>query len=115
MQEREERGEKVQMKPNNLRFPEVFVPPTEYFMKFSPEEIAKQMTLHDSELISNIQPYELMSQSWTNKKTQHQSVNVCWCMDRLNMISYWIPTVILSYPTLVERKRYVEREQNQTN
>lgn len=48
-----------------------------------------------------------MNQNWTNAKTKHKAMNVCWCMDRLNMTSFWVPTMVLSSPTVLGRKKYV--------
>ena len=49
------------------------------------------------------QPSELMNQAWNSNKLKWRAVNTILIMDRLNTISYWLATVILSYETLVNR------------
>ena len=74
---------------------------------FPPDIVAGQMSLLDINLISRICPSEFMGQAWTNPKTQHLSMNINLCMDRLNMVSYWVPTMILGAGTLAARVEYV--------
>ena len=48
-----------------------------------------------------------MKQSWSSEKLAHNSINVCRCMDRLNMLSYWVPTMVMGCSTLQSRKKYI--------
>ena len=55
MNERAVAGDEFQLRPVHLRFPEVDTTAIEYFMSFPVEEIAKQITIIDFNLLSNIQ------------------------------------------------------------
>src|SRR3990167_5330502 len=97
-------------------------------MGFPVEEVAKQITLIDLSILQKIQviffssqfyfssffftyyftqPSELMKQAWNSAKLRYRSMYVNFTMERLNLISYWVPTVILSFPTVQNRRKYV--------
>jgi son of sevenless-like protein len=46
------------------------------FLAFHPEEIARQITLIESELFNSIKPWECIGQSWVKKDKETKAPNI---------------------------------------
>jgi len=60
-------------------------------LDISPLELARQLTLIESKIFSQITPSELFRKAWAKPKA---SPNVMALIDRFNQVSYWIATEI---------------------
>ena len=78
--------------------------PLDLFMSLNDEEIARQMTLIDFTLYAAIESRELLNQAWSKEKLKYRAPHVVALMDRLNKLSYWIPSLVLSRERLQDRK-----------
>ncbi|KAL6061251.1 Ras guanine nucleotide exchange factor domain-containing protein [Balamuthia mandrillaris] len=67
----------------------------ELFTQYEPEEIARQLTMIDYRLYKNIQPLELLQQSWNKPRLRYRATNVRGLIDRLNRTSFWVASMIL--------------------
>lgn len=63
---------------------------------FDPEEIARQLTLIDYSLFAKIKPAELLNQAWQKAKFRHRAINILRLVDRVNHLTLWVATTILS-------------------
>jgi hypothetical protein len=70
---------------------------------FHPEEIARQMTLVDFKMFSAIKPSELLNQAWCRPKYKHKAPNLLQIIDRVNSITKWVATAVLSQRTPKDR------------
>eukprot|EP01104_Vermistella_antarctica_P002641 TRINITY_DN12854_c0_g1_i1.p1 TRINITY_DN12854_c0_g1~~TRINITY_DN12854_c0_g1_i1.p1 ORF type:complete len:1121 (+),score=328.85 TRINITY_DN12854_c0_g1_i1:409-3771(+) len=94
--------------PTDMTLPEHNMTPAHLFNSLTNEEIARQLTLIDHRIYSKIAPAELMHLSWT-KDAQHQSPNVRALLERLNHLSFWIPTAILVQEKVKDRALMIEK------
>lgn len=62
---------------------------------FSPLEIARQLTLIESELYRAIKPWELLNQSWAKKDKEKRAPRVLAMINRFNVVSNWVATIIV--------------------
>jgi len=74
------------------------------FMDFDPKEIARQLTLIDSEMLRSISPFEC-----TNAVNLKSSPLVMTIINRFNSVSNWVATEILSQFNLKKRTRILKR------
>ena len=63
---------------------------------FDPEEIARQLTIIDFSLFSKIKPAELLNQAWQKQKYKHRAHNILRLVERMNNLTLWVATTILS-------------------
>ena len=68
---------------------------------FDPEEIARQLTLIDYALFSKIKPAELLNQAWQKARLRHRAQNILRLVERVNNLTLWVATTILSQKVLV--------------
>eukprot|EP00911_Craspedida_sp_UC1_P000321 UC1_evm3s244 len=76
-------------------------PPVVHLLTLSPKEVARQMTLIESELFRAITPPELVGQTW-NKRPE-LAPNVVQLTARVNQVSYWARRLIVETSDLQER------------
>ena len=74
--------------------------------KYPAKDIAQQMTLIDMNYFAAIQPTEFMKQAWNSNSSKWKAVNINQLMDRLNSISYWLSSIILSFDSVPARAKF---------
>lgn len=89
--------------PTDLQIPSGYVNPAELFMQYSHVDIAQQMTIVDFSWFSDIEARELLNQCWSKPKLQYRARNVLGLINRVNILSYWIPSLILWPEKLAQR------------
>nr|WEL12724.1 ras guanine nucleotide exchange factor K-like [Halisarca dujardinii] len=72
---------------------------------FDPEEIARQMTVIDFSLFTKIRPTELMNQNWSKPKRKHIAQNFLRLVERMNNLTLWTATTILSQRDVNDRAK----------
>jgi hypothetical protein len=72
-------------------------------------ELARQMTLLDHELYTEIRSSELLRQAWNKAHLKHRSPRVLETIQRFNSVSLWVSGTIVRAETLRERVRVMER------
>jgi hypothetical protein len=95
--------------PTDLQIPSGYVNPGELFMMYDPQDIAEQMTIIDFSWFADIEPRELLNQCWSKPKLQYRASNVLGLINRVNILSYWIPSMILWPDKLVQRVKVFEK------
>lgn len=95
--------------PTDLQIPSGYVNPAELFMQYSPVDIAQQMTIVDFAWFSDIEARELLNQCWSKPKLQYRARNVLGLINRVNILSYWIPSLILWPEKLAQRVKVFEK------
>eukprot|EP01147_Barroeca_monosierra_P001967 gene1967-5051_t len=88
--------------------PDIFSLPLEttriHVLTLHPTELARQLTLIDSELYRAIQPSELVGQQWTKKEKETRSPHVLAFIRHFNRISQFTIRTILEMSDLEERQ-----------
>jgi hypothetical protein len=74
---------------------------------FDPEEIARQMTIIDFSLFARIKPSELLNQAWQKPKYKDRAQNLLRLVERMNNLTLWVATTILSQRDVQERARRI--------
>jgi len=77
--------------------------PAGLFLALNESEIARQLTLIEFSIFSQIQSSELFNQSWNKPKTNHKSPHVLNMISRSNHLSCWVASLLLWSPTHKER------------
>lgn len=70
---------------------------------FDPQEIARQLTLIDFSLFTKIKPEDLLNQAWQKSKYKDRAINVLTLVDRMNNLTLWVSTTILSQKDMQKR------------
>eukprot|EP01133_Synstelium_polycarpum_P003446 gene3446-3915_t len=73
------------------------------------EDIARQLTLIEFSIYSKIQTSEFLNQSWVKEKTRHLAPNIRAAIDRFNMMTKWVCTVILKEEKIRIRTKYMSK------
>jgi len=73
----------------------------------SAKDVAEQLTLIDSVMFYSIQKHELIGQAWNKDNLKHTAPNVINILNRLNKLSYWIPSFILMHQKVQQRAKIV--------
>lgn len=71
-----------------------------------PEEVARQMTLIEHNLLQKIQPREWLTNTWSQKQT---TGNIGQVVDRFNFVSRWVSTEIVTADTVEHRVVLINR------
>jgi len=66
------------------------------FMDVPEDIIARQFTLIEFDVFMRVKDKELLDQSWTKPKLRYRSPNVTSLIERANVVSFWVATMILS-------------------
>jgi len=82
--------------------PKVF-PSEPSALDFHPEELARQLTLIESELYRAIKPWEFLNQAWAKKDKFKRAPRIMALIDRFNLVSKWVATEILHCNVLKNR------------
>uniref|UniRef100_A0A6B2L2T1 Ras-GEF domain-containing protein n=1 Tax=Arcella intermedia TaxID=1963864 RepID=A0A6B2L2T1_9EUKA len=64
-------------------------------LSFHPEELARQLTLYDADLLKRIKPHEWLKKGWMSGKSK----NITQFIDRFNLVSNWVSSMIVLGPT----------------
>ena len=70
-------------------------------LDFHPTEVARQMTLMDSAMLKAIEVQEWMGLGWTKK--DGRSPNLVAFIERFNLVSAWVATVVLTGTSVDQR------------
>jgi hypothetical protein len=70
-----------------------------------PKDVARQLTLIEYQLYSQIEHDELLDAKWSVAKVRHLSPHLNTFVERFNHMSYWISSIILRQSGLQERGR----------
>jgi hypothetical protein len=82
---------------------------TDQLYDVSSDEIARQLTLLEFETYCSIKPAEFFGQAWAKPKTYHRAPHIRAMIDRFNMITRWISTLIVTEEKIRNRvKRFVK-------
>jgi len=77
---------------------------TATFMDIDPKEIARQITIADQHLYSEMQPVEFMNLAWSKPKLKHRAPNLLEMVNRFNMLSEVGGTLLTMVDSLKGRK-----------
>lgn len=72
-------------------------------LTLNPIEVARQLTLIESELYRSIKPSELVGQPWVKSNKEERSPNVLAMIHRFNHVSRWVATSVVETENLKER------------
>ncbi|KAF2074282.1 hypothetical protein CYY_004415 [Polysphondylium violaceum] len=73
------------------------------------EEIAKQLTLIEFDIFSKIQSNEFLNQAWAKEKTFHLAPNIRAAIDRFNLVTKWVSTIILKEEKIRTRTKVMSK------
>ncbi|KAJ3120594.1 hypothetical protein HK098_004463 [Nowakowskiella sp. JEL0407] len=71
-------------------------------MNLGPEDLAKQLCLHDFQLFKYIHPIEVLNQIW-KKKDEEDSPSLDFFIQRFDKESYWVATELVAIKDLKKR------------
>jgi hypothetical protein len=77
-------------------------------LDWNPIEIARQITIIEYEIFEKIKENELFDLSWSKKDKNEKSPNICALINRLNQLSMWFVTNLVSIENLKERTAYMK-------
>lgn len=83
--------------------------PLEIFMDANDAEVARQLTLIESNLFSKIQTSELLNQAWNKLELKWRAQNVLEMISRINKVSFWVSNTILLQNLLQDRIKTIEK------
>lgn len=78
-------------------------------LTMSADDIARQLTLIEFEIYSKIQTSEFINQAWAKEKTRHLAPNIRAAIDRFNLITKWVCTVILKEEKIRSRTKVMSK------
>uniref|UniRef100_A0A6B2L5K5 Ras-GEF domain-containing protein n=1 Tax=Arcella intermedia TaxID=1963864 RepID=A0A6B2L5K5_9EUKA len=80
----------------------IFLPELDW-MDLDPQEIARQLTLIEFEMLYKIKPSEFLNQSWNKPKLRHNAKNILDYIDYFNKFSMWCSTRII-FPQKIKQR-----------
>lgn len=80
-----------------------------FYLGTEVRELARQLTLYDSELFRRIVASELLNKNWTSSKSSVTAPNVLALIERFNEVSFWVATSILNENRPGKRRKVVEQ------
>ena len=102
MAEKEKRTFVLSKKPPKPILPKT-MPDTFNILDFNAEEIARQLTLIESDLYRAIKPWEFLNQAWAKKDKEKRAPRVIAMINRFNQVSNWVASTVLRTETLRTR------------
>eukprot|EP00026_Physarum_polycephalum_P004864 Phypoly_transcript_04888.p1 GENE.Phypoly_transcript_04888~~Phypoly_transcript_04888.p1 ORF type:complete len:490 (+),score=76.11 Phypoly_transcript_04888:570-2039(+) len=75
----------------------------------NPEEIARQLTLIDNDLLRRVTPLELVNQRWTKSGKEKNAPNVLAVIERFNQVAQWAATEICTEESVKIRVKKIKR------
>ena len=66
------------------------------FIDFNPLEVARQLTIIESNIFRNIAPNECIGLAWSKKDAKERSPNILQMINRFNKVSDWVVTAIVT-------------------
>lgn len=85
------------------------VPGDFVFRDLEPLEIARQMTLIESDLYRSIQSKECLNQSWNKADKEEKAPHIYQMIKRFNQVSTWVAIEILQQDKLKDRVSTIKR------
>eukprot|EP00051_Salpingoeca_urceolata_P014836 m.189296 g.189296 ORF g.189296 m.189296 type:complete len:1239 (+) comp18204_c0_seq4:592-4308(+) len=79
------------------------LPTVYHVLTLHPLEVARQLTLIESELYRAIKPSELVGQMWSKEGKEVNAPHVLALIHRFNRVSQWVKRTIVEAPNLQER------------
>jgi len=79
------------------------------FLDLDDEEIARQLTLIDYETFAVIKPAELLNQAWAKPALQKRAPNILAMIERFNIVSLWVTSMILKVENLRVRTKMMTK------
>ncbi|EGG23398.1 leucine-rich repeat-containing protein [Cavenderia fasciculata] len=79
------------------------------FIDLDPMEVARQMTLIESDLYRKIDPKECLNQGWNKTDKEERSPNIMAFIRRFNAVSIWVATEVVRAEKIKERVSIVKR------
>jgi hypothetical protein len=70
-----------------------------------PEELARQLTLLEFDLFSNIMPHEFLNQGWTKSDSDLRAPNIMKLTQRFNNVALWVAKSVLEVKTVRARTK----------
>lgn len=93
--------------------PKPFIPmnlkSTMTILDLHPEEVARQMTIIDSNLFRGIKPQEFLNLGWTKSDKETRAPGILAMISSFNHVTYWISTEIISQQDLKTRATVITR------
>jgi len=82
---------------------------TKLLLKNNAGNIAKQLTIIDSDLFCSVKTVNLLHCAWDKKQLAHRSLPVVRCLQRLDAVSHWCATMILSFNSVPGRAAMIRK------
>ncbi|EGC38273.1 hypothetical protein DICPUDRAFT_53443 [Dictyostelium purpureum] len=79
------------------------------FKDLDPTEVARQLTLFESDLFRKIGAKECLGQAWNKQDKEEKAPNIVNFIKRFNQVSSWVATEILRQEKLKDRVSYIKR------
>jgi son of sevenless-like protein len=92
--------------PNNFK---IFLNPNFNYMEWDSVEIARQLTIIDSDLFRRIRPQECLSGAWAKTKKYILAPNIAGLTDRWNLTTAWVSTTVMSETDIKIRKNIMQK------
>jgi hypothetical protein len=91
--------------PDTSKYPKSIIPEEnrQFLQNWDPVEIARQITLHEFEMFSKIEPYEFMNQRWTKPNKEKEAPNITNMIRWFNKINIYLVGFVLTEPGLKKR------------
>jgi len=84
-------------------------PPVLCIMEWPTEEVARQLTLVDSELFRMIRAHEFLDLGWSKKDKDVRAPNILGFIGRFNHVSMWAATCVLKAEKLEDRRQVAKK------
>eukprot|EP01080_Neovahlkampfia_damariscottae_P009407 gene9407-1615_t len=78
-------------------------------LEWSSDELAKQLTIIETELFKNIEPKECFGLGWSKPNKLDLAPNIVAITDRFNYVSHWVKYIILQEKDLKRRQLLLQK------